>query len=72
MTTLRVVMWGIHDEGKKIQISFNTILIKTVMGIQKILSSGMDLIDPVERVILIRKFFLSGHICVLTLARLAP
>ena len=57
-------MWGIHDEGKKIQISVNTVSIETVMGIQKILESGMDLINSVERVILIRKvFYLSGHIC---------
>ena len=43
----------IHCKGKQVQITLHGIPIKAVVSIQEILQSGMDFIDPIQRIIFI-------------------
>jgi hypothetical protein len=50
-----VVRRRIHSKGKQIQIPLHGIPIKAVMSIQEILQPGMNFIDPIQRVVFVRR-----------------
>ena len=53
----------VHCEGKEVQISLQGVSIEARVSVQEVLHPSMNLVDSVERIILVRKLLnLSGII----------